>query len=64
MEVELRQEAGSEHVDLLDLCTVYTLKHDGKVYALPRDQMPVDDSPVAALLRFQSLIRLGRTAKI
>ena len=52
MEIERNGSAGPDQVDLLDLCAAYTLKHGGEVYALPRDQMPVEGSPVAALIRF------------
>jgi hypothetical protein len=52
MAIKHTQEEYADRVDLLDLCAVYTLKHGGKVYTLPRDQMPIEESPVAALFRF------------
>lgn len=52
LEIQRNEDPGPERVDLLDLCAAYTLQNGGEVYALPRDEMPVEDSPVAALLRF------------
>jgi hypothetical protein len=40
-------------VDLLNLAALHVLKHDGKVFVLPRDEMPLD-TDVAAILRYSA----------
>ena len=39
-------------VDLLNLAAVQTYLHHGAVYVLPKEQMPEQDSPVAAVFRY------------
>ncbi|MGD8632403.1 MAG: hypothetical protein PVF85_02465, partial [Anaerolineales bacterium] len=52
LEIQRNGDSGPGKVDLLNLSAIYTLKHGGEVYAVPEEQMPVDDSPIVALLRF------------
>jgi hypothetical protein len=46
------REENPEAEDLLDLATVQTIRHDGKVYALENAAMPAKDAAAAAILRF------------
>lgn len=50
-EVQIHKERRSGDDDLLDLAAVETLRHAGKVYVVPRGEMPVKESN-AALLRY------------
>ncbi|MDF1501185.1 MAG: hypothetical protein P1P76_12025 [Anaerolineales bacterium] len=52
LQMQQNDTADPGRVDLLDLCAAYTLQHGGEVFALPGDEMPVGDTPIAALLRF------------
>ena len=38
--------------DLLDVAAAATLQAGGRVYALPRDQIPSSDSALAAIYRY------------
>ena len=49
--VQLHENQLSASEDLLDLAAVYTLQHEGQVYALPVGDMP-DKTPVAAVYRY------------
>lgn len=50
-EIETHTEFHPGDEDLLDLAALQTLAHRGRVFALPRDQMPGEE-PIAAVLRF------------
>ena len=38
--------------DLLDVAAAATLQSGGRVYALPREQVPTTDSALAAIFRY------------
>lgn len=50
-DIQIHEQREQADDDLLDLAAVETLRHSGKVYAVPRAKMPVEGS-AAALLRY------------
>ncbi len=51
-QASVSREENPEAEDLLDLATVQTIRHDGRVYALENAAMPAKDAAAAAILRF------------
>ena len=52
--VHIRNEKQQGDEELFDFAAAHTLMHCGRVYSLDRDQMPTDESPAAALLRYSA----------
>ena len=38
--------------DLVDVAASYTLRNGGRVFALPPEKIPAQDSPIAAIYRY------------
>ena len=51
-QARLSPDGSPEAEDLLDLATVQTIRHAGRVYALDNVAMPAKDAAAAAILRF------------
>jgi hypothetical protein len=51
-EMAVFEDDSTDGEDLLDLAAVETIKHNGKVYALKKDQMPEEHAAAAAILRY------------
>ncbi len=49
--IEVRSQRTPRDEDLVDLASIQTLRNNGMVYVLPREQMP-DQSPLAAIFRY------------
>lgn len=51
-QVTILDEADPRAEDLLDLAAVETLRNSGRVYAVKRKEMPEENAPAAAILRY------------
>ena len=51
-QINLQEERDPKSRDLLDFVALHTLLNGGSVYAVPQEDMPEIDQPIAAILRY------------